>query len=686
MPRSVPACITTLMTLFVVSACTAEALAAQASSQSPNISTDANLDKLWRDLLATDAEAAFKSMLRLSQTPKETVGFLKDSVPPAPPVLNERVQKLIHQLGSEHFPDRDAARRELEKLDLQALPALRKAAANKTDLEVSRRLDQMISRLEGPPVAAALRLCRAVELAEWMGTADAKELLQHWADGAGDARLTQEAKRAVKRLANRQQQKPLPSWPRLDAAGDPLPKGAVMRIGSSRWRASGPFHHVRFTPDGKHLVSVGLQDGITITSVRDGKVLNRLVTYAGMGGVAISPDGNRLAGTGIDARGKGILKTWTLPDCKETGHWYRHGLVLGFAPKRDAVFIERQDGIEEFDLAQGREAAFHPFPKDWKLSTLCIQGETALTAAGGDLEENARFFVFDLSKAAKVHVLDSSIRFPTGTAIAPNGKILACGVADPGNSGVLLYDLTTRKFLRRLSVGASSFGFDGLTFSAVQDAHTLVVWDVENDRLRWQQKTRATHAVFSPDSRLLACGGPRTPLWDAGTGTIINGGPDAVVSNETAFDGNGTTILTTQEDGPRLYALPSGKELRQFTHAGTERARLSPNGRYVAAASKTGGLRVWEAADGRERFELPRIRVGDSWQCDFTPDGNMVAWEPAFEPNLWGAKDELVIEEGGAARQIARRLEAHGSSLLRFDRENKKRCRCGERSSCASST
>ena len=41
---------------------------------------------------------------------------------------------------------------------------------------------------------------RAVEAAEWAGTADAVKLLEAWAAGADGARLTTEAKAALARL------------------------------------------------------------------------------------------------------------------------------------------------------------------------------------------------------------------------------------------------------------------------------------------------------------------------------------------------------------------------------------------------------------------------------------------------------------------------------------------------------
>jgi hypothetical protein len=98
---------------------------------------------------------------------------------------------------------RERATAELQQLGEQAEPALRKALAAKPSLEVTRRLQALLDRVERQTLTAAqLHALRAVEVLEHVGTAEARTVLRSLAAGAPAARLTREAKASLQRLSH----------------------------------------------------------------------------------------------------------------------------------------------------------------------------------------------------------------------------------------------------------------------------------------------------------------------------------------------------------------------------------------------------------------------------------------------------------------------------------------------------
>jgi hypothetical protein len=119
-----------------------------------------------------------------------------------------RLARLITELGSDDFATRQSASEELAKLGEQAIPACRRALGGKSSLEMRRRLDDLLDKAQRAWWEASgerLRSLRAVEALELAGTKEAHELLETLAAGADGARLTEEAKAALRRLAARKQ-------------------------------------------------------------------------------------------------------------------------------------------------------------------------------------------------------------------------------------------------------------------------------------------------------------------------------------------------------------------------------------------------------------------------------------------------------------------------------------------------
>jgi WD40 repeat protein len=159
-------------------------------------------ERLWADLADADGTRAYRAIWALAAAADDAVAFLAERLKPVPAADAERLSRLILQLDSSVFSERQQATRELEKLHDLAEGALRKALAAKPTIESQRRLEGLLAKLNGPiSEPETLRTLRAIEVLEKIGTPAARRVLQTMAAGAESSRLTRESKLSLERLA-----------------------------------------------------------------------------------------------------------------------------------------------------------------------------------------------------------------------------------------------------------------------------------------------------------------------------------------------------------------------------------------------------------------------------------------------------------------------------------------------------
>src|SRR5262249_31634593 len=105
--------------------------------------------------------------------------------------------------------------------------------------------------------------------------------------------------------------------PRLDRHGDPLPPGAVARLGTVRFRVAAEVQTLAFAPDGKTL-AVASYAGLSLFDTASGKrVANFKRTWSHPEVLlAFSPDGKRLAARLAETVGnrfQWVIRIWELP-------------------------------------------------------------------------------------------------------------------------------------------------------------------------------------------------------------------------------------------------------------------------------------------------------------------------------------------------------------------------------------
>jgi WD40 repeat protein len=159
------------------------------------------LKTIWAGLASKDAKAGFAAVGTLVRFPAQAVPLLEGRLRAVPAADAKRVAQLLADLDSDAFETRDRAARELQELGDTAEPPLRRALAGKPSAEVRRAIGTLLSGLEGGEERRRAR--RALEVLEYVGTAEARQLLRGLAKGAPEAWLTREAQAAAERLDQR---------------------------------------------------------------------------------------------------------------------------------------------------------------------------------------------------------------------------------------------------------------------------------------------------------------------------------------------------------------------------------------------------------------------------------------------------------------------------------------------------
>jgi hypothetical protein len=154
----------------------------------------------WWDRLAdTDAGKAYAAMREMADHPKAAVALLREKLRPVKPVEPGRLDALVAGLDAPGFQDREAASRDLVALADAAEPRLRRLLRQSAALEVRRRAEDALDRIEG----GRLRAERAVEVLEMIGDGAARALLRDLAGGMSGAARTADAAGALARTARR---------------------------------------------------------------------------------------------------------------------------------------------------------------------------------------------------------------------------------------------------------------------------------------------------------------------------------------------------------------------------------------------------------------------------------------------------------------------------------------------------
>jgi len=471
-----------------------------------------------------------------------------------------------------------------------------------------------------------------------------------------------------------------PAWtedkPRTDSTGDPLPDGAVARLGSVRWRHTGTVKFLAYVNGGKEIVS-SADDGVfhvwdaeTGKEVRHfGDPLKTLPNQAfGWGGggfvgwqdpnrtfqVAVPDDGKTLAAAAPDQK----IHIWEIATGKELrsfAHAHQQfASALAYSPDGKVLVSRGPDQkIKIWDAAEGKmtkefmeQGGGNVFwgnggmPLVFSPDNKTVAGaSTSFDGGRGGITSSLR--IWDVKEGKELQKIKEGT--PRGQmmmnlwpAYSPDSKNIAWPQDDGtiqifeaanGKEGQKIGEQNTDRRVLRMQ-----YSPDGKSLAVLTSDQTIVLFDPSNGK------------------KVKEIGEEPPGVYGKAMPKAIRANPlNFALGRALAFSPDGKTIAQSWGNMVRQWNLETGKGNDIYTgHAGDVTAvLLSPDGKAAVTTGSDNVARKWEISSGKqtEAVELPAETVTTLLtglnRAVVRDDGALRVWD------LKSGKESLKIDNGG---------------------------------------
>jgi WD40 repeat protein len=376
-----------------------------------------------------------------------------------------------------------------------------------------------------------------------------------------------------------------------DAYGDPLPREALARLGTIRFRQEATI--AAFSPDGSIIASGG--GGLCFWNPATGQLRRRLLQYDKVSSLAFSPDGKTV-------------------------------FVGGFL-----VLV---------DIATGKERKLQRVAGSFERVAFSPDGR--IVAAGESIVSRPSVTLWDVATGGKLRQLEGHTADVESVAFSPDGKTLASGAKD---RTVRLWDVASGKERRLLKghsheVRAVAFSLDNKFLASVGDDGVILLWDWKSGKElhRLEEHDWPIHCVnFSPDSKLLASGAMdgSIRLWDMGRVKPLRQWKFPGLSvTSLGFSPDGSALISTgaYDEVIRFWETASGKEIHPPNGhtAPIKLTRFSPGDEELISVGKDRKVLIWDLATSAQRRQFDAQAMpatGKLWDAyAISPDGKVLAF------------------------------------------------------------